>query len=167
MSELVITEKANLVAIADKIREKAGSSDDMSFPDGFNEMLNNIGFNGWINKIECFSITLNSSTQTLNSGGTGYHHKLGAIPKGVMVVVDPNTLVAGSVVLYLCSEYSNFQSCELTTTSGFSGGITHSNVSAKKKNVQKCGSHISDFQAVASSSNYFKAGVTYNIMLWI
>ena len=42
MGDLVITQKENLVSIADAIREKAGIEDGMSFPDGFLEAVEGI-----------------------------------------------------------------------------------------------------------------------------
>lgn len=46
MSDLVITQKENLVSIADAIREKAGIEDSMSFPDGFLEAIAGIESGG-------------------------------------------------------------------------------------------------------------------------
>lgn len=167
MEELVIANKSDLVSIADKLREKTGRTDNLSFPDGFNDMLELLGASGWIKKMECFTVTLTQSQQSLNSSTIGIHHSLGSIPKGVLVIADPSTLVANTVIFYVCSEYSGYQACQLSTTSSYNNSITYSTVSAYKKNAQSCGAHSTDWVAVGYDSTAFKAGVTYNIMIWI
>lgn len=167
MAELVIANKSDLVSIADKLREKTGSTDNLSFPDGFNEMLDLLGTSGWIKKMECFTVTLTQNQQSLNSSTTGIHHRLGSIPKGVLVVADPSTLVANTVIFYVCSEYSGYQACQLSTTASYTDSITYSTVSVYKKNAQKCGTHSTDWTVVGYDSTAFKAGVKYNIMVWI
>ena len=46
MSELLFANKSDLVAIADKIREKAGISDSLSFPQGFMDSIDGISVGG-------------------------------------------------------------------------------------------------------------------------
>lgn len=46
MSDLVIANKSDLVAVADAIREKAGSTDELSFPGGFVDAVGGISTGG-------------------------------------------------------------------------------------------------------------------------
>ena len=79
MADLVITEKQNLVNLADAIREKAGLEDGMSFPAGFLEAVAGIESGGGA-EVSFGTITPASTTATLT-----WEHGLSKTPSFILL----------------------------------------------------------------------------------
>ena len=154
---------SDLEDVADAIRAKSGGSSQLAFPAGFISEIGSIQTGGGgggslpsvISKIDGGSFTLASDTLT---GSYSISHTLGVAPSGIAIWSDDIVAESYSVrttwqILAASTKYVVYQ-INTNATDRFAGG-----------NIGGSDFGTTAFK-VTISSNYYKAGATYQWLAW-
>lgn len=176
-------EEASLTAVADAIREKTGTSEGLSFPEGFVNAVAGIQAGGGENKLFITEITPETDIYNGNNEGVFLQHGLGAIPDFVIVhrkdhstgINGNSVLISGAFLREIQGDtrrYNAYCAKRRETTNGYdtvsygSGNMSYNN---KITNTPSPVRYLDEKEmeiigSVDSSTRFLQAGAVYRVI---